>query len=97
MATNSGRITGSIEASGSGAYKGSLQSLSTKGPVNFAGQASGNQIAMNADFVDKKTNKPGKATIQTVVGDGKYRTVSKTLDTKTKTEFIASDIVFTKQ
>ncbi|MCB1496724.1 MAG: hypothetical protein KDJ86_13120 [Bauldia sp.] len=97
VATNSGRISGTIRAQGSGAYDGSLESLSTKGPLTFSGKASNNQIALNASFVDRKTNKPGKASIQTVVGNGKYRTVSKTTDTKTRTEFVASDITFTKQ
>ncbi|WP_139167859.1 hypothetical protein [Bauldia litoralis] len=97
VATNSGRVTGTMEAKGGGVYQGTLESLSTKGPVKFAGKASGDQITMNADFVDKRSSKPGKAVIQTVVGDGKYRTVSRTVDTKTKSEFVASDIVFTKQ
>ena len=97
VATNSGRIAGTIQSQGSGAYSGSLESLSTKGPLKFSGKATNNQIALNASFVDRKTNKPGMATIQTVVSDGKYRTVSKTTDTKTKAEFVASDITFTKQ
>ena len=97
VATNSGRVSGTIEAKGAGVYQGSLESLSTKGPATIAGKAADNQIAFSADFVDSKTNKPGKATIQVVIADGKYRLVSNTLNTKTKTEFVASDILFTQQ
>jgi len=97
VATNSGRVSGTIESKGAGVYQGSLESLSTKGPATISGKASNNQIALNAQFIDNRTKKPGKATIQAVVGDGKYRMVSKTVDPKTNQEFVASDITFTKQ
>ncbi len=97
VASNSGRVSGTIELKGAGVYQGSLQSLSTKGPATITGTASNNQLALNAQFIDNRTNKPGKATIQAVIGDGKYRMVSKTVDAKTNQEFVASDITFTKQ
>ena len=76
VATNSGQIKGMIQASGAGSYNGTLDSFNTRGPAKISGKAASNTINFNAEFVDRKTNKPTKATIKLVVANGKYRLVS---------------------
>jgi hypothetical protein len=97
VATNSGAIKGLITANGAGTYQGSLESISTKGPATIAGKGSNGVIVLSADFVDRKTRKPGKSTIKLVVADGKYRLVSNSINPATNAEFVASDILFTPQ
>lgn len=97
VATNSGRVSGKFDAKGGGVYQGSLESLSTRGPAEISGTASGNQIAFEAQFVDRKTKKPGTAAIQMTIGDGAYRVVSKRIDPKTSASFVTSDIKFARQ
>ena len=93
IATNSGAIKGTITAGSGGSYNGTLDTFSTKGPAKIAGKAASNTINFNAEFVDRRTNKPTKATIQLVVADGKYRLVSNAPNDA----FVASDITFTPQ
>ncbi|MCB1501844.1 MAG: hypothetical protein KDK07_19015 [Bauldia sp.] len=93
VATNSGQIKGTIQASGSGGYSGTLDTFNTRGPAKISGKAASNTINFNAEFVDRKTNKPTKATIKLVVADGKYRLVSNGANDS----FVASDITFTPQ
>ena len=97
VATNSGRVNGEITSDGSGGYSGSLESISTRGPATITGTASGDQITFNAEFIDRRTKKPGTATIRMVVGDGRYRLVSSGLDSKNNKDFVASDITFERQ
>jgi len=92
IATNSGAIKGTIQAKG-GSYSGTLDTFSTKGPAKIAGTAASNTINFSADFVDRRTNKPTRATIKLVVADGKYRLVSNGANDA----FVASDITFTPQ
>jgi hypothetical protein len=93
IATNSGAITGKISASAGGSYSGTLDTFNTKGPAKIAGKAASNTINFSAEFVDRKTNRPTKATIKLVVADGKYRLVSNAANDA----FVASDITFTPQ
>jgi hypothetical protein len=93
VATNSGQIKGMIQASGAGSYNGTLDSFNTRGPAKISGKAASNTINFNAEFVDRKTNKPTKATIKLVVANGKYRLVSNGANDS----FVASDITFTPQ
>ncbi len=92
VATNSGAIRGTIQASG-GSYSGTLDTFNTKGPAKISGKAASNTINFSAEFVDRKTNRPTRATIKLVVADGKYRLVSNAANDA----FVASDIVFTPQ
>ena len=92
IATNSGAIKGTIQANG-GSYSGTLDTFNTKGPAKIAGTAAANTINFNADFVDRRTNKPTRALIKLVVADGKYRLVSNAANDA----FVASDITFTPQ
>ena len=93
IATNSGTIKGTIAAGSGGSYSGTLDTFTTRGPAKIAGKAASNTISFNAEFVDRRTNKPTKATIQLVVADGKYRLVSNAANDA----FVASDITFTPQ
>ena len=93
VATNSGQIKGMIESGGSGSYSGTLDTFNTRGPAKISGKAASNTINFNAEFVDRKTNKPTKATIKLVVANGKYRLVSNAANDA----FVASDITFTPQ
>ena len=93
IATNSGQIKGTIEAAGSGSYSGTLDTFNTRGPAKISGRAASNTINFSAEFVDRKTNKPTKASIRLVVADGKYRLVSNGANDS----FVASDITFTPQ
>ncbi|HET7715670.1 MAG TPA: hypothetical protein VFK86_08590 [Bauldia sp.] len=93
VATNSGQIKGMIEAAGSGSYRGTLDTFNTRGPAKISGRAASNTINFSAEFVDRKTNKPTKATIRLVVANGKYRLVSNGANDS----FVASDITFTPQ
>ncbi len=92
IATNSGAIKGTIQAKG-GNYSGTLDTFNTKGPAKISGSAASNTINFNAEFVDRKTNRPTRATIKLVVADGKYRLVSNGANDA----FVASDITFTPQ
>lgn len=92
IATNSGAIRGTIQAKG-GSYSGTLDTFNTKGPATISGRAASNTISFNAEFVDRKTNRPTRATIKLVVADGKYRLVSNGANDS----FVASDITFTPQ
>jgi hypothetical protein len=93
IATNSGQIKGTIAAASGGSYSGTLDTFTTKGPAKIAGKAASNTINFTAEFVDRKTNRPTKATIKLVVADGKYRLVSNAANDA----FVASDITFTPQ
>jgi hypothetical protein len=93
VATNSGQIKGTIQAAGGGSYSGTLDTFNTRGPAKISGRAASNTINFNAEFVDRKTNKPTKASIKLVVADGKYRLVSNGANDS----FVASDITFTPQ
>ncbi|MCP4383965.1 MAG: hypothetical protein GY798_21580 [Hyphomicrobiales bacterium] len=97
VATNSGRVTGEIKSDGAGGYSGSLESISTRGPATITGRASGDQITFQAEFIDRRTKKPGKATIRMVVGDGRYRLVSNGFNAKNNSDFVASDITFERR
>jgi hypothetical protein len=92
IATNSGQIKGTIQAKG-GSYSGTLDTFNTKGPATISGRAASNTINFSAEFVDRKTNRPTRATIKLVVADGKYRLVSNGANDS----FVASDITFTPQ
>ena len=92
IATNSGQIKGTIQARG-GSYSGTLDTFNTKGPATISGKAASNTISFSAEFVDRKTNRPTRATIKLVVADGKYRLVSNGANDT----FVASDITFTPQ
>jgi hypothetical protein len=92
IATNSGQIKGTIQAKG-GSYSGTLDTFNTKGPATISGRAASNTISFSAEFVDRKTNRPTRATIKLVVADGKYRLVSNGANDS----FVASDITFTPQ
>lgn len=93
IATNSGQIKGMIEASGGGSYNGTLDTFNTRGPAKISGKAASNTINFSAEFVDRKTNRPTRASIKLVVADGKYRLVSNGANDS----FVASDITFTPQ
>lgn len=93
IATNSGQIKGTIAAGGSGSYSGTLDTFNTRGPAKISGKAASNTINFSAEFVDRKTNKPTRASIKLVVADGKYRLVSNGANDS----FVASDITFTPQ
>jgi hypothetical protein len=97
IATNSGAIRGSIQAKG-GSYSGSLDTFNTKGPATISGKAASNTINFSAEFVDRKTNRPTRATIKLVVANGKYRLVSNGAnDSFVASDIVASDITFTPQ
>jgi len=93
IATNSGQIKGLIQAAGPGSYSGTLDTFNTKGPATISGKAASNTINFSAEFVDRKTNTPTRATIKLVVANGKYRLVSNGANDS----FVASDITFTPQ
>lgn len=93
VATNSGQIRGMIEAGSAGSYSGTLDTFNTRGPATISGKSASNTINFSAEFVDRKTNKPTRATIKLVVADGKYRLVSNGANDA----FVASDITFTPQ
>lgn len=97
VATNSGRVTGEIKSDGAGGYAGSLESISTRGPAKITGTASGDSITFQTEFIDRRTKKPGTATIQMAIGDGRYRLVSNGFDGANNADFVASDITFEKQ
>ncbi len=97
VSSNSGSISGTIQANGSGSYQGSLQSLTSKGPATLSGKAAKGGINFSASFIDRKTQKPSKASVTLVVADGKYRLVSNRVNPADNAEFAASDIVFTPQ
>jgi len=93
IATNSGQIRGTIKAGSAGSYSGTLDTFNTRGPATISGKGASNTINFSAEFVDRKTNKPTRASIKLVVADGKYRLVSNGANDS----FVASDITFTPQ
>jgi len=77
VASNSGKLVGTISATGQGNYQGSLDSPQTRGPATLAGRAQNDTIVLSANFVDRASKKKEKSTISLVVGDGStYRLVS---------------------
>ena len=79
VASNSGKVSGRITATGQGRYEGSLDSPQTKGPAKLSGQAKNDMIVMSAQFVDRFSKRAGTSTISLFVGDGSaYRLVSDT-------------------
>jgi hypothetical protein len=81
LASNSGPIDGSISALGSNLYRGSLNSLASKGPTTVAGSATGNRLELNAEFVDAFDGEPSRSVI--------------VIDVDTGAPYTANEIVFT--
>ena len=46
---------------------GTLDTFNTKGPATISGRAASNTISFSAEFVDRKTNRPTRATILSMV------------------------------
>jgi hypothetical protein len=97
VASNAGPLSGVIAAHGQGRYAGTLDSSSTVGPAQLSGSGGNASIALNAAFVDRRTNRATKSVIRiALLGDGKYRLTSTQLSQDGKSRFVASDIMFVR-
>jgi hypothetical protein len=95
LASNSGAIDGTIAAIGSNLYRGTLNSLASRGATTIAGSASGNRLELNAEFVDSFDGKPARSVIVIdLVSGGGYRLTSTRVDPNDGTTWTASAIVF---
>jgi hypothetical protein len=95
LASNSGSVDGTITAAGGG-YKGSLDSLASKGPATLAGTGGATRLELEASFVDVLTNEPAQSTTTIALSaNGGYRITTSRADPKTGATFTSSEIVFT--
>lgn len=95
LASTSGSVSGSIAATGAGSYKGSLDSLASKGPATLSGRGTPTRLDLDAAFVDTLTGQPAQSvtTIELLPAGG-YRLSTTRVDLKTGATYTSSEIVF---
>lgn len=95
LASTSGSVSGSIAATGAGSYKGSLDSLASKGPAALSGKGTSTRLDLDAAFVDTLTGQPAQSvtTIELLPAGG-YRLSTTRVDPKTGATYTSSEIVF---
>lgn len=95
LASTSGSVNGSIKAVDSGAYRGILESLASKGPATLEGKGAEDRLVLNATFVDALTGQPAESvTTIELLSKGGYRLSTTRIDPKTGTTYTGSEIIF---
>ena len=95
LASTSGSINGSITAVDGRLYRGTLDSLVSKGPATLQGKGSTSRLDLDATFVDALTNQPAESvTTIELLSKGGYRLSTTRVDPKTGAAYTSSGIVF---
>jgi hypothetical protein len=96
VASNTGAVDGTIEALGGNRYGGALDSLASVGPATISGVGAGNQIVIDADYIDTRTNAPTRSKTTLTAQDNGYTMVSEQTSAD-GSDFVSTEIVFTPQ
>jgi hypothetical protein len=95
LASTSGSINGSITAVNAVAYRGTLDSLASKGPASLEGKGTPNRLDLEATFIDALTGQPAESvTTIELLSKGGYRLSTTRVDPKTGSTYTSSEIVF---
>jgi hypothetical protein len=96
LASNSGRVDGTIVALGGDAYGGELSSLVSRGPAALKGTLAGARLVLTVNYDDKLSGDPVEAT-NTLAVNGKGYTLTSTRNDVNGKPFTSSEIVFTAE
>jgi hypothetical protein len=95
LTSTSGSVNGSISADGAGVYRGTLDSLASKGPATLQGKATTSRLDLDATFIDALTGQSAESvTMIELLSKGGYRLSTTRTDPKTGTTYTSSEIIF---
>jgi hypothetical protein len=95
LASNSGRVDGSLTVDAGGNVSGSLNSLASKGPASLSGRRSSSRLELTATFVDALTGEPSQSANVMETGADGYRLTTTRTDPKDGSAYTSSEIAFT--